>query len=58
MALRLRLKTARLAAQLDHVVDEPWRNTVMPRRLAMAVPFINKRNNTIAQLYRMWFTHQ
>ena len=58
MTLRFRLKTARLPAQLDHVVDEFRRNPVMPGRLAMAAPFVNKADNPFAQLYRMWFAHK
>lgn len=58
MTLRFRLKTARLSAQLNHVVHKLRRNPVMPGRLAMAAPFINKGDNPFAQLYRMWFAHK
>lgn len=58
MTLRLRLKSARLASQLDHVVDEFRRNPEMARRLPVAMPLIDKTNNARAQFNRMWLTHQ
>lgn len=58
MTLRLRLKSARLASQLDHVVDEFRRNPVMTRRRAMAATLVDKSDNPFAQLYRMWFAHK
>ena len=29
----------------------------MPRRFAMAIPLINKRNNALTQLKWMWLAH-
>ena len=57
IALTLRDKPARLATQLDHVVDEFRRHPEMPRRLSVAVAFIDKGDNTFAQFNGMWFAH-
>jgi hypothetical protein len=45
IALAFGRKRARLAAKLDHVVDEFRRNTEMTRRLTVAMPLIDKPNN-------------
>jgi hypothetical protein len=45
VTLRLRLKTTRLATELDHVIDEPWRNSEMTRRRPMAMARIHKCDN-------------
>jgi hypothetical protein len=57
VALTLRRKPACLAPQLDHVVHKPGRDPEMTRRLPMAVAFIDKRNDPLTQLNRMWLTH-
>lgn len=57
IALRFRRKRTRFTAQFDHVIDEFRRNPEMTRRFPVAVPFVDKANNTLSQLYRMWFTH-
>ena len=49
-ALRLGNKSAGRAPQLDHVVHKLRRCPEMPRRFAMAIPLVNKRNNATAQL--------
>jgi hypothetical protein len=43
--------------QDHHVVDEPRRNPEMPSRFTMAVAFLDKRNDTRTQLYRMRLAH-
>ena len=45
IALAFGRKRARLAAKLDHVIDEFRRNTEMTRRLTVAMPLIDKPNN-------------
>ncbi len=57
VALRLGIKPAGLAPQLDHVVHKLRRCPEMPRRFAMAIPLVNKRNNALAQLKWMWLAH-
>jgi len=57
VALRLGIKPAGLAPQLDHVVHKLRRCPEMPRRFAMAIPLINKRNNALTQLKWMWLAH-
>ncbi len=54
VALRLGIKPSGLASQLDHVVHKLRRCPEMPRRFAMAIPLINKRNNALTQLKWMW----
>ncbi len=58
MALPLRLKRARLATQLDHVIHEFRRNPEVTRRFSVPMPIIDKGNNTLSQLYRMWLSHR
>ncbi len=58
IALPLGQKRAGLPAQLDHVIDEFRRNPEMPGRLPVTMTFVNKRDNTVSQLNRMWLTHQ
>lgn len=50
VALRLGIKPAGLAPQLDHVVHKLRRCPEMPGRFAMRIPLVNKRNNALAQL--------
>ncbi len=57
VALRLGIKPSGLASQLDHVVHKLRRCPEMPRRFAMAISLINKRNNALAQLKWMWLAH-
>ena len=45
IALTLRLKAARLPAQLDHVVHEFRRHPEVTCRLAMSMAFIDKGND-------------
>jgi hypothetical protein len=57
VALTLRRKPACLAPQLDHVVHKTGRDPEMTRRRPMAVPFIDKSNDPLTQLNRMWLAH-
>ncbi len=56
-ALRLGIEPSGLAPQLDHVVHKLRRCPEMPRRFAMAISLINKRNNALTQLKWMWLAH-
>jgi len=47
VALRLSIKPSGLAPQLDHVVHKLRRCPEMPRRFAMAIALVNKRNNAL-----------
>jgi len=57
VALRLGIKRPGLAPQLDHIVHKLRRCPEMPRRFAMGIPLINKRNNALTQLKWMWLAH-
>ena len=43
--------------QLDQRVHEFRRHPEMPRRLAVPVALIDKRDNTRSKFYRMWLSH-
>jgi len=47
VALRLGIKSSGLAPQLDHVVHKLRRCPEMPRRFAVCIPLVNKRNNAL-----------
>ena len=55
IALWLWFERPGLAFQNDHIVNEFDRNPEMRCCRVMRVPVFNKRNNPLAQLYRMWF---
>jgi len=57
VALTLWRKPACLAPQLNHVVHKPGRDPEMTRCLPVALAFVDKSNNTLTQLNRMWLTH-
>lgn len=57
IALALWSEAARLAPQLDHVVHETRGNPEMPRRFAMAMPFIDERDHPVSKFHRMWLAH-
>ncbi len=57
VALRLGIKPSGLAPQLDHVVHKLRGCPEMPRRFAVCIPLVNKRNNATAQLKWMWLAH-
>ena len=53
MSLPPRRQRTGLAFQLHHVVNEARRHPEMPRGSAVAVAFLDKRNNATTQLNRM-----
>ncbi len=57
VALGLGIKPSGLAPQLDHIVDKLRGCPEMPRRFAVCIPLVNKRNNATAQLKWMWLAH-
>jgi hypothetical protein len=57
MTLPGRREGATRPMQDHHVVDEPRRNPEMPSRFPMAIAFLDKRNDTRTQLYRMRLAH-
>ena len=58
MALPFRRKRARLAFQNHHVVYKSRRYPKMRRRKPMAVTFLNKSDNALTQLNRMWLAQK
>ena len=57
IALASRRKRSGFAPQFDQVVHEFRRHPEMPRRLAVSMTLIDKRDNPRSQLYRMWLAH-
>jgi hypothetical protein len=55
--LRFGQEIPALTLQDHHVVYEPRRNPKVTRRLAVPVPFLNKRDDPAPKLYRMWLAH-
>jgi hypothetical protein len=54
IALRPRRRRSGLAPQMDQFIHEPRRNPEVPRCLAVPMTLTSKRNDALAQLYRMW----
>jgi hypothetical protein len=58
MTLPARLQRASLTAQLHQLVHETWRHPEMPRRLAVAVTFIDIPSNTLTQRHPKRLAHR
>jgi hypothetical protein len=58
MALPARFERACLGLEQDQVVHKPRLNPEVSRGLAMAVAFLDKRNNTTTQFHRMRLAHR